>query len=45
MPDAISRRELLAGLGASGLLLSKTASAFTPTAPGGAGGHRALQDI
>jgi uncharacterized protein (DUF362 family) len=33
MPNAISRRELLAGLGASGLLLSKAASAFTTTAP------------
>ena len=33
MAAAISRRELLAGLGASGLLLPRTASAFTPTAP------------
>jgi uncharacterized protein (DUF362 family) len=33
MPNAISRRELLAGLGAAGLALSKTASAFTGTAP------------
>jgi uncharacterized protein (DUF362 family) len=34
MPNAISRRELLAGLGASGLLLPKTAPAFTaPVAP------------
>jgi len=33
MPDKISRRELLAGLGATGLALSRTASAFTATAP------------
>jgi uncharacterized protein (DUF362 family) len=33
MSNAISRRELLAGLGASGLLLSKSASAFTALAP------------
>ena len=34
MPNAISRRELLAGLGASGLLLPKAAPAFTaPVAP------------
>jgi uncharacterized protein (DUF362 family) len=33
MPNTISRRELLAGLGATGLVLSRTASAFTVTAP------------
>ena len=33
MPNTISRRELLAGMGATGLLLSKTASAFTAAAP------------
>jgi uncharacterized protein (DUF362 family) len=33
MSDTISRREVLAGLGASGLLLPKRASAFTAPAP------------
>jgi len=33
MPNAISRRELLASIGASGLLLPRTASAFTVSAP------------
>ena len=33
MPNAISRRELLASLGASGLLLPKAVSAFTVSAP------------
>jgi len=33
MPNTISRRELLAGMGATGLLLSKTAAAFTAAAP------------
>ncbi|MGA1997635.1 MAG: hypothetical protein ABSH45_17830, partial [Bryobacteraceae bacterium] len=33
MRHAISRREILAGLGASGLLLPKAARAFTAPAP------------
>jgi uncharacterized protein (DUF362 family) len=33
MPNAISRRELLSSLGASGLLLPKAVSAFTVSAP------------
>ena len=33
MPDAISRREMIAGLGASVLLLGKPAHAFTTAAP------------
>jgi uncharacterized protein (DUF362 family) len=33
MPNTLSRRELLAGIGATGLILSKRASAFTAPAP------------
>ncbi len=44
MAAAISRREMLAGLGASGLLLPR-ASAINNARPRRAGGDRALQDI